>query len=106
MTSSAGPAANSQDSGRTAHFNSGMTGSGNVATSLNPPKNSDAYTSLGFHPTSVLDATQISGFHPSDANSAADTARQTPSGQIPGPNGSAQSTYSALTPSYQTRLAV
>jgi hypothetical protein len=106
MISSAGPAASpSPDSGRTAHFNAGMTGTKDVASSMNQPAKSDAYTTMGFHPASVLDASQISGYHPGNGNSAADAARQTPAGQIADQNGSSASTWGALNPSFQTRLA-
>lgn len=86
---------------RTSEFAGGQTGNGQPATAMNqkPVK------TISFKPNSALDMMQQAGYHPNDGNSTDDAARQTPSGQLPGPNGSAPNTYDAETPNMKTRLA-
>jgi hypothetical protein len=88
-------------SGRNSEFAGGQSGNGQQVTAMNQqPKK------IGkFRPDSALDMMQQAGYHPNDGNSADDVARQTPGGQLPGPNGSAPDTYDAETPKMMTRLA-
>jgi hypothetical protein len=90
--------------GRSSSFSAGVTGQGPYATVMTAGKGTSKNL---FHPSSVLNATQIAGFRPKgDGNSADDSARQTPYGQLSSKNDATSAkTYSAITPQYQTRLA-
>lgn len=91
--------------GRTASFQSGINGGDSFASSLDAASARFNDQVGGFSPASVLDAYQLPGFHPANGNSAGDIKRQTPAGPLPTLNGTSQSTYDALTPTYGTRLA-
>jgi hypothetical protein len=88
--------------GRNSEFAGGQAGNGQQVTAMNQKPQKIA----GFKPNSALDMMQQAGYHPADGNSPDDAARQTPNGQLPGPNGSAPNTYDAETPQMKTRLAV
>lgn len=98
-------------SSRSASFHAGMSGTGDKASSLEAESagfnakvqaTASNPNALSMTPNSVL----MPYMKSANGNSAADARRQTPSGQLPTMNGSAQSTYNIQNPQFGYRLSI